>query len=222
MFASNYIEAGIKPLKVGDTLEKAVRFFEQHPHLSLAPVVKGNKFAGSLPFSALTLERNLEQSIASLMLPLDEAAVVQNQQPVFDVIKVMLDNDADVIPVLDRTQQYYGIITRNGLLKSLGEVIGVFEPGGIIVLSVDHRDYSLSQIASIIESCDARIVNMFLQPEPDTYKLLVCLKLNISELTRVIMSFERMGYSVVHTFFDQFQVSDTHQRYEALMKFIGM
>ena len=50
------------------------------------------------------------------------------------------------------------------------------QPGGIIVLEVVDRDYSLSQIAQIVESNNVKILSMYITSSPGSTQLEVTLK----------------------------------------------
>jgi len=70
-------------------------------------------------------------------------------------------------------------------------------PGGIIVLELNALDYSLAQIARIVEDNDAKIWCCYIMPAVgDTLKMEVTLKINQTDLTSIIRSFLRYGYSV--------------------------
>jgi len=45
------------------------------------------------------------------------------------------------------------------------------QPGGIIVLELIDRDYSLSQIAQIVESNNVKVLSMYITSPPDSTKL---------------------------------------------------
>jgi len=53
---------------------------------------------------------------------------------------------------LDGQNHYLGVITTNDLIRHLAGISSMDQPGGIIVLELIERDYSLSQIAQIVES----------------------------------------------------------------------
>ena len=74
-------------------------------------------------------------------------------------------------------------------------------PGGIIVLELNAHDYSMAQIARIVEDNDAKIWCSNVVPATvDTLKMEVTLKINQTDLTSVIRSFLRYGYSVKASF----------------------
>jgi len=70
-------------------------------------------------------------------------------------------------------------------------------PGGIIVLELNAHDYSMAQIARIVEDNDAKIWCSNVAPATvDTLKMEVTLKINQTDLTSIIRSFQRYDYTI--------------------------
>jgi hypothetical protein len=90
-----------------------------------------------------------------------------------------------------------------------------------MVLEMLEKDYSLAQISRIIEAEDAKIIALFVNRSFDNTQLNVTIKLNVSELTRITASLQRMNYQVIMSFFDKTQLDDTKDRYDLLMRFLN-
>ena len=69
-------------------------------------------------------------------------------------------------------------------------------PGGIIVLEMNSHDYSLAQIARIVEDNDAKILSSHVLSVAHSIKIEVTLKINRMDLTSIIQSFQRFGYVI--------------------------
>ena len=72
---------------------------------------------------------------------------VFEDQHVYDVIRQVYEQKLSLIPVLDHKNHYLGSITLQCLVKYFARLAAVDNPGGIIVLEMGIRDYSLSEIA---------------------------------------------------------------------------
>jgi hypothetical protein len=94
------------------------------------------------------------------------------------------------------------------------------ETGGIIVVEVNSVDYSMAQIAQIVESNNAKILSSYIMSTPDSTKLEVTLKINQIELTRIIRTFERYDYVIKASYQKSEGDDDIQQRYESLMNFL--
>jgi len=69
-------------------------------------------------------------------------------------------------------------------------------PGGVVVLELNVHDYSMAQIARIVEDNDAKIWCCYVSSPADSAKMEVTLKINQTDLTSVIRSFQRYGYFI--------------------------
>ena len=78
----------------------------------------------------------------------------------------------------------------------LDNIAAMKMPGGIIVLELYAHDYSMAQIARIVEDNDAKILGCYVASATDSIKLEVTLKINQTDLTSVIRSFQRYDYTV--------------------------
>jgi (p)ppGpp synthase/HD superfamily hydrolase len=97
------------------------------------------------------------------------------------------------------------------------------QPGGIIVLELVERDYSLTQLAQIVESNNVKILSMYITSRPDSTKLEVTIKVNTNDLGSVIRTFERYNYEVktwVST--DDSMENLYSERFDLLMKYLNM
>ncbi|HOG20191.1 MAG TPA: CBS domain-containing protein, partial [Salinivirgaceae bacterium] len=95
--------------------------------------------------------------------------------------------------------------------------------GGIIVVEVHVNDYSLSQIAQIVEGNDAKILSMYVVSQPDSMRLTITIKLNTSELTSIIRTFERYEYDIKATFEEKDTMKEViRERYNSLMNYLNV
>jgi CBS domain-containing protein len=128
-----------------------------------------------------------------------------------------------VVPVLDDSNHYLGLITTSDLVRHIAGISSMDQPGGIIVLEMVERDYSLSQIAQIIESNNIKVLSMYITSPADSTRLEVTLKVNATDLLSVIRTFERYNYDVktwitTNDSLDRFY----SERFDLLMKYLNM
>ena len=101
-----------------------------------------------------------------------------------------------VVPVLVDNGRFKGVITTSDLIRHIAGLSSMDQPGGIIVLELIERDYSLSQIAQIVESNNIKVLSMYITSPPESTKLEVTLKVNTEDLVSVTRTFERYNYEV--------------------------
>jgi hypothetical protein len=89
-------------------------------------------------------------------------------------------------------------------------------------LEINQVDYSLAQIAQIVESNNARILSSYIMSSPDSTKLEVTLKINKTELTSIIRTFERYDYVISASFQKSQFYDDIQERFDSLLNFLKM
>jgi CBS domain-containing protein len=188
----------IPPLKHTDSGEKALRWMDEFK-VSHLPVLKNDNFVGVISEADLLDKLELNQSLDVLFNHLPRPYVFETAH-VYDVLKRMEESKLSIMPVLDTEEKYLGCTSIFHLLTSFANTGSIKEMGGIIVLEVNEHDYSLAQIAQIVESNNAKILSSYIMSTPDSTKIEVTLKINQLELTRIIRTFERYDYLVKETF----------------------
>lgn len=97
------------------------------------------------------------------------------------------------------------------------------QPGGIIVLELIERDYSLSQIAQIVESNNVKVLSMYISSPPESTKLEVTLKVNTGDLVSVIRTFERYNYELKTWVTNNDSMDNFYsERFDLLMKYLNI
>ena len=85
-----------------------------------------------------------------------------------------------------------------------------------------YSDYSMAEIAQIVESNDAKILSSYIMSEPDSTNVEVTLKINKIELGRIIRTFERYDYVIKASFQKSDYEEDLRFRYDALMNYLKL
>ena len=93
----------------------------------------------------------------------------------------------------------------------------------LIILEIPLKDYTLTEIARIVESNNAHIIALSVLPISGGSELLVSLKLDVSELTSVLRSFVRFNYNVVYYYMKEGEITDQQkERLDELMYYLDM
>lgn len=97
------------------------------------------------------------------------------------------------------------------------------EQACVIQLEMGAYDYSLSQIARIVEDDDAKILALTVDPiEDDPGRIMVHLLVNKSECGGIVQSFYRYNYNVVNTYSAPDEGGDLLDRYSLLMRYLDV
>ena len=93
----------------------------------------------------------------------------------------------------------------------------------LIILDVAIKDYTLSEIARLVEDNNARIVRLETLPLEGGISLLVSLKMDVIDISAVLRSFERYNYSVVYYFMRKGEMNETYEdRLKELMHYLDI
>lgn len=93
----------------------------------------------------------------------------------------------------------------------------------LIVLEVPLKDYTLTEIARIVESNNVQVMSLSVLPISGGSVLLISIKLNVMDATSVLRSFERFDYNVVYSSMREGEITDTHKdRLDELMYYLEM
>ncbi len=218
MRAIDLITEEIPPLVHTDTGEKAMNWMDEFK-VSHLPVLKNGNFVGVVSESDILDHMDLEETLDVLFQHLPRPYVTQNVH-LFEVLARMAEFRLSVLPILDEQELYVGCTSIYRVMVELANSNSLKEVGGILVLEVNTVDYSMAQIAQIVESNNARILSSYIFTNPDSTKLDVTLKINQVDLTRIIRTFERYDYLIKGTFQNSNDDDDMKWRYDSLMNFL--
>jgi acetoin utilization protein AcuB len=91
-----------------------------------------------------------------------------------------------------------------------------------VVIGVNKNNYTLSQIARIVESEGAIILNSFITSSPDSTELDITLKINRPDISHIIGSFIRFGYDIKATFSESEYMDSLQEHYDSLMSYLNV
>ena len=221
MVAKDLISEVIPSLKTSDLGQTALNWMEIF-RISHLPIVNNLDFLGLISDVDIYDMNQPSEPIGNHALTLIKPYVTSHQH-IFEVIGLASRLKLSVVPVLDANNHYKGVITTSDLIRHMAGISSLDQPGGIIVLEIVERDYSLSQIAQIVESNNAKVLSMYITSPPDSTKLEVTLKLNTGDISSVIKTFERYNY-VITTWVttDDSMESFYSERFDLLMKYLNM
>ncbi len=190
--------------------------------ISHLPIVNNQEFLGLISDKDIYNLNMAEEAIGNHKLSLFSPYVLLSQH-IYEVMEIFSRLKLSVVPVLDDQKNYQGLITLNDLLQSFANLSGLKHPGGIIELELGVNDYTLTEISQIVEGNDAKILSMYVSSPEDSMQMTVTLKVNTTDITSIIQTFNRYNYSVKASYMESDELEDLlHNRYEAFMKFLNI
>ncbi|MES2587856.1 MAG: CBS domain-containing protein [Bacteroidota bacterium] len=218
MIAKDLITDEIPPLKHTDTGETALLWMDEFK-VSHLPVLKNDNFVGLISESDILDRQDISESLDKLFDHLPRPYVMENAH-IYEVLYKIAELKISVIPILHEDESYAGCVSVHDLINMIANTGSIKETGGIIVLEVNEIDYSLAQIAQIVESNGAKILSSYIFSSPDSTKLEVTLKINKIELDSIIRTFERYDYVISASFQKSNSDDDLKFRYDSLINFL--
>jgi signal-transduction protein with cAMP-binding, CBS, and nucleotidyltransferase domain len=220
MYARELISEDIPPLKTSDTGERALAWMDEF-RVSHLPIVNNVDFLGLISESDILDFNSASEPIGGHSLNLSRPFVFDYQHT-YDVLKVMSSLKLSVIPVLNDKDQYLGLIHLSTLLQHFAEMASMKESGGLLVLELNIHDYSLSEISRIVESNDGKILSLYISSHIDSTKLEVTIKINKTDLSSIIQTFNRYNYTIKASFHQSEYVDDLKDRFDSFMSFLNI
>ncbi len=219
MQANTLISSSIKSVHPVEDGNRALEMMDQFRVNHLA-IVKNNFYLGIVSDKEIMNWESENDSIEKHLNNLVSPYVKYNQH-LFDIIEVLERNNLSAVPVLDEKNHYLGVITSRKLVYSIARSATIQSPGGVIVLEMNNTDYSLTEIASIVESNEAKILSSYIISKPNSTSIEVTIKLNKQDVVTIIKDFERRGYNVSASYKDEESNEGFLERYESLMRFLN-
>jgi len=221
MLAKEMISDVIPAVKTSDTGQTALNWMEIF-RVSHLPIVNEHDYLGLISDSDIYDLNQPEEAIGNHSLSLPRPYVTVNKH-IYEVLALAARHKLTVVPVLDEENHFRGVITYNEIISGIASFSSVEQPGGLIILKVLAHDYSMSRISQIVESNDARILSMYITSNPESTSLEITLKVNTTDLTSIIRTFERYSYEVTTWVTDNDELDRFYtDRYNLLMKYLNM
>ena len=220
MFAQEIISNVIPTLRTDDTVQKALDRMNDFK-LKHLPVVNEATFLGLVAEDNLLNIHNHDTLLSDASVNMLNVFVLSDAHT-YDVIRLLSQLKLTAVPVLDQQKNYVGLIPINNMVDAVAQQYAVNEPGGIIVLEISNRDNSLAHIAQIVEADNAQILSSYVNSFEDSTRLEVTLKVNKTEITSLVASFERYDYQVKEVY-NNTQIDDgSQERYDSFMNYLNV
>ena len=221
MIASSLLSNVVPVLKKEDTCVQSLGWMDLF-RVSHLPVLDGETYVGLLSDEVMYAHGSIHDSIGKLDRP-REMTFVYEDVHMYDVIGVASSRLLSVVPVLNRKEVYQGAILLTDILHNIDKLLCIDDPGGIIVLEVNKIDYSLAEVAQIVEYNEAKVLSCYVTCMPDSNKVEITLKVNMARIEPILDTFIRYRYVIKNTFVSGEEMNEEmRDRYGQLLKFMEM
>ncbi len=148
---------------------------------------------------------------------------VFEDQHIYDVINLFSKLNISVVPVLNKKEKYVGAVCLYDVIRYMGKITAADNPGTVFILEISIHDYSLSQIAQIIEGNNAKVLSFYTSTKKDSTKMEVTIKINTNEFSAIRQTFERYNYIVKAAYTEEDKINDLlEERYDEFMNYLNI
>ena len=215
---SEYINNDFKPFLLTEPVSEVQDFFAESTY-SHFPVMDNESYLGSISVNdSETFE--FGKTLADYRYAF-EGFFVRENMIWLDVLEVFARNNANVVPILNDKNKYIGYYEITDVIKFLNEMPFLKETGGIIVVEKLTIDYSMSQIAQIVESNNGKLLGLFVS-EASNDKVQVTVKTTLGSLNEIIQTFRRYNYEIISEHDEDDYLNNLKERSEYLDKYLNI
>jgi acetoin utilization protein AcuB len=213
------ISATIPTLNLNDSVYQALELMAEFHVMQLA-VVADDKYLGLVSEDDL-MNMDEDLKLQSLESHFSKVSVRANTH-FMEAVQAVNDHNLSIIPVIEPENVFAGVITAADLLKQLGRITGANEPGGIIVLEMEQRSFSFSEISKLVETNDAQITQLNTSWDNGTGSFFVTIKINKFEISDIIATFQRYEYQIKYYFGEELYENELRSNYDHLMNYLSI
>lgn len=218
MLTRDLLTQTLPHLKLHDKVFQALQLMNDY-HVTQLPVVEDEKFLGLMSEEILMHAENDNVELNEFQPGLVKISVRENEH-LLSVIQDTVENDLSIMPVVNEDNELLGCITKDDLLKNASEFMSLNEPGGIIVLELDPKQYSFNELSRLIESNNAQITQLNTSTDSDSGLLTATIKINKADVADVVASLQRHEYNVKYYFGEELYENEVRSNYENLMNYL--
>lgn len=221
MQADQFINNMIPPLRSSDKMDKGLAWMEEI-RTNVLPVVDDGVFKGMITDEMIFNLNDAKLDVGDLKLD-NAGCFVYMDKHIYDVLRISAEYHSPMVAVLDRDGVYQGVATIEDAISAFADTISIQTDGGVLILSMHMTEYSLYEIARIVESENAKILSSFITSDPlDESMIKITLKIDKPELRHIKATLERFGYKVIDHYEEEMVITREQDHLGNLMRFLDI
>lgn len=218
MLTRDLLTQSLPHLKLSDKLHQALQLMNDN-HVSHLPVVDDEKFIGLVSEDMLMHAGDDSAELSELQHAFINISVKDNEH-FLTVIQEAVENDLSIMPVVNEENELLGSVTKSELLKNASDFMSLNEPGGMIVLEMEPKQYSFNELSRLVESNETQITQLNTSVDTTTGMLQVTIKINKADVADVVSSLQRHEYNVKYYFGEELYENELRSNYDNLMNYL--
>lgn len=219
MLSSQLIHTTFPVLNLQDKVSFALQLMEDYDVIHL-PVSSEEKFVGVVKKDDL-LDVD-ENTVVAALQDFFLIKCVKEDEHFLAVVKLASENSLALVTVVNANSEIIGSISISEILLSVNNFLGNDEPGGIIVLEMDRRNFSFGELSRLVETNDAYVTQLNTSIDKTTGLLFATIKVSKNEISDIIATFQRYDYNVKYYFGEEQYANELKDNYNHLMAYLSM
>lgn len=214
----DYISNDYKAIDTQETVGDVQIFLDDLTY-SHFPIIEEGTYIGSVVTEDIETFDG-DKKIADYRYTL-EHFFARNNMIWLDVLEIFAKNHANLVPILDENNKYIGYYEIEDVIKFFHETTFLKEQGAIIIVRTNTVDYSMSQIAQIVESNNGKLLGLFIS-NSDINTVEVTVKISSGSLNEIIQTFRRYSYDIISEHNEDNYINNLKERSDYLDKYLNM
>ncbi len=232
MLVAEALNTDTRVLTANDTITDALERMDEL-RVQTLPVIDytTRELLGQISRPALRdLGTDGERTIADLSL--EKPIAIFNNQHLFHAVRLMLQHELRVLPVVDESWIFEGTIRKSQLLEVLGQMLNLTGYGSVIIIELGQQDFTLAEIVQLIETEGGKILGITVEtpdanrtvetPDANRKAYEISIKLNLQDVSRVASALRRYGYTILTEVKSEAQNIDLETRADQLLRYLDM
>jgi len=218
MLSRDLLTQTLPHLKMQDKIYSAIQLMADY-HITHLPVVDDEKYLGLVSEEMLLHADDDNATIDTFQQGFINISV-KDSEHLLSAIQETVENELSIMPVVNEDNELLGCITKAELLKNASDFMSLNEPGAVIVLEMDPRQYSFNELSRLVESNDAQITQLNTSTDIESGVMIVTIKINKAEVADLVASLQRHEYNVKYYFGEELYENEVRSNYENLMNYL--
>jgi CBS domain-containing protein len=215
---TDFLNTNIKALRITDSVAYAQDLFSEYP-FSHFPVLDNGVYIGCADAEDTEL-MDIEKTMDDMRYSFDRF-FVRETTIWLDVLEVFAKNETNLVPVLNDENKYIGYYEITDIIKFFDQTPFLKEQGGILVVEKGIQEYSMSEVAQIVESNNGRLLGLFIS-ESEMHKVQITIKISMGGLSEIIQTFRRYNYDIISEHQEDAYLNTLKDRSDYLDKYLNI
>lgn len=218
MLTRELLNQTLPSLHLHDKVYQALLWMNEN-NVTHLPIVDGDKYIGLISENDLLQAENDNLPISSMQQSFSNISV-KEEEHFLKAVRIAAESGLSIVPVITEEDELLGTVAYNDLLKFSSEFLSLSEPGGLIVLEMESKQYSFNEISKLVETNDAQVTQLNSSVDPETGIMLVTIRINKPEISDIVATFQRYEYNVKYFFGEELYTNELKSNYENLMNYL--